>query len=123
MLGASDPHARMQASLRLFAHGVDITWIGPHDHTLANCFDGLMVFGDQNAQNLYAAVPLVRRFWDDGKSLAFFGGNESPLAAAQRVAPEAPGELQGVVSDAQGPSGGAIDEFVDALSAQPHRER
>jgi hypothetical protein len=123
ILGPADPHVRMEASLRLFSHGVDVTWIGPNDAALAQRFDALMVFGDPADQQIEAGVPLVRQFWNAHKSLAFFGRNETLLSAAQLVSPEAPGELQGVVSDPQGPSDGALDEFIDALSAQPHNER
>jgi hypothetical protein len=82
-----------------------------------------VVLGTFDEVQLLAGVPLVRRFWVDRKGLAFFGGGRTLLAAAKLVAPEAPGEVQGVVSDPQGPSAGAIDEFVDALAAQPDCER
>jgi hypothetical protein len=124
ILGPTDPNARMQASLRLFQRGTDVVWIALDDGAMAEHCDALMVFGDAAGADPGAAdksVPLVRRFWLAGKSLAFFGSNESLLARARLVAEEAPGELGGVVSDAQGPGMGAIDEFVDAMSAQPHR--
>lgn len=123
ILGQTDPHARMQASLRLFSQGVDVSWIGTGDSALAQRFDGLMVFGDPAQQQLEAAVPLVQHFWHAHKSLAFFGCSEALLSAAQLVSAEAPGELQGVVSNPQGASDGALDEFIDALSSQPHSER